>query len=115
MSVWLIIGIVAVIGAALAAVATRIDASGDTSLAWLGHDFGTRDSATARTAAFRVSLPIAALSVLVTVAGLVLSGGASWSGITSFVGLLLAGASLLGGASAGRRSVRRQPDRPDVN
>jgi len=105
MSVWLIIGVIAVVAAVLAAMATRID--GDSSLTWLAHDFGSGDSTTARAAAFRVSLPIAALSVLVTTAGLILSGGASWSGITSFVGLLLAGAALLAGASAGRRSMRR--------
>jgi hypothetical protein len=107
MSVWLIIGAVAVIAAVLAAVATRLDADGDTSLTWLAHDFGPGDSASARKAAFRVSLPLTVLSVLVTIAGLVVSGGASWSGITSLVGLILAGASLLAGASAGRRSARR--------
>ena len=114
MSVCLIIGIVAVIAAVLAGVAPRIDADGSASLAWLAHDFGPGDSATARTAAFRVTLPIAALSVLVTIAGLVISGGASWSGITSFIGLVLAGVSLLVGASAGRRSLRRGSDRIDA-
>jgi hypothetical protein len=107
MSVWLVIGAVAVIAAVLAAVATRIDADGDTSLGWLAHDFGPGDGATARKAAFRVSLPLAALSVVVTIAGLVVSGGASWSGVTSFVGLLLAGVAMLGGATAGRRAMRR--------
>jgi len=112
MSIWLIIGVVAVIAAALAALAPRIDNDGAAGLAWLAHDFGPGDSelrVAARRAAFRASLPPAALSALVTISGLLLSGGASWSGVTSFAGLLLAGLSLFLGASAGRRSMRTQP------
>lgn len=111
MSIWLIIGVVAVLAAVLAAAAPRIDKDGAASLAWLAHDFGPGDSevrAAARQAASSASLPPAALSALVTISGLLLSGGASWSGITSFGGLLLAGLSLVLGASAGRRSMRTQ-------
>jgi len=110
MSIWLIIAIIAVVAAVLAAAASRVDALGGGNLAWLAHDFGPGDDegrAAAQTAAFRASLPPAVLSALVTIAGLVVSGGASWSGITSFVGLLLAGTALIRGASAGRRFMRR--------
>ena len=114
MSVWLLIGIVTLIASVLAAVAPRIDVDTSSRLAWLAHDFGPGDSqsqAAARTAAFTVALPLAALSALVTVAGLVASGGASWSGVTSLAGLLLVGIALLAGSSAGRRAVRRERGR----
>jgi len=117
MSVWLLIGIVTLIASVLVAVAPRIDVHSSTNLAWLAHDFGPGNSesqATARGAAFKVVLPIAALAAVVTLTGLVASGGASWSGITSFVGLLLVGISLLAGALAGRRSIRRERDRTDA-
>ena len=114
MGVWLIIGIVTLIATVLVAVAPRIDVDTAPNLGWLAHDFGPGDSqsqASARMAAFRVVLPLAALSALVTVAGLVVSGGASWSGITSLAGLVLVGISLLVGGSAGRRAMRRESDR----
>ena len=117
MSVWLVIGIVTLIASVLGPVAPRIDVRSSINLAWLAHDFGPGDSesqATARKTAFRVALPIAALAAVVTLTGLVVSGGASWSGITSLVGLLLVGILLLAGALAGRRSIRRGRDRADA-
>ena len=117
MSVWLLIGIVTLIASVFAAVAPRIDVHSSTNLAWLAHDFGPGDSEsqeTARRTASRVVLPIAALAAVVTLTGLVASGGASWSGITSLVGLLLVGISFLAGALAGRRSIRRGRDRTNA-
>jgi hypothetical protein len=114
MSVWWVIGFVAVLAGVLAAVAPGIDPDTDPNLAWLAHDFGPGDregQASARRAAFRATAPVAVLAVVVTVAGLVLSGGAAWSGTTSFVGLVLVGTALLAGTVAGRRSIRRDRDR----
>ena len=117
MSVWLVIGFVTLIASVLVALAPTVDVHSATALGWLAHDFGPGDresQATARKTAFRVGLPLAVLSAVVTFTGLVVSGGASWSGVTSLVGLLLVGASLLAGSLAGRHSMRQKRDRAEA-
>lgn len=109
MSVWLFIGVVALLASVFAALVPRIDGSTDARFALLALDLGPGDAenqASARRSASRAMMPIAALSIVVTSAGLVASGGESWSGITSLVGLVLAGVSLLVASRAGRRFMR---------
>ena len=72
MSVWLVIGFVTLIASVLVALAPTIDVHSATTLGWLAHDFGPGDresQATARKTAFRVGLPLAVLSAVVTFTG----------------------------------------------
>jgi len=112
MSVWFIIGLVTVLAAGLAVWLPRIDGDSASPLAWLAPDYGSGDDeaqARARTAAFRVSAPLGALAAIVTVTGVIVSGGASWSGVTSLIGLVLVALTLIAGSVAGRRALRREP------
>jgi len=112
MSVWFIIGLVTVLAAGLAVWLPRIDGDSASPLAWLAPDYGSGDDEAqvrARTAAFRVSAPLGALAAIVTVTGVIVSGGASWSGVTSLIGLVLVALTLIAGSVAGRRALRREP------
>ena len=111
MGVWTMLGIIAVVTAVLALLvphAQRFDAPWIRRLGYRAVDDApaSREDA-ARRAGSRVVTPLAVVSLLVTVGGLVATGSGPASGISTLVGLLLAGAAVLAGHLAAERAALR--------
>jgi hypothetical protein len=111
MGVWTMLAIIAGATGVLALLvphAQRFDAPWIRRLGYRAVDDApaSREDA-ARRASARVVTPLAVLSLLVTIGGLIATGSGRASGVTTLVGLLLAGAAMLAGHLAVERAVRR--------